>query len=123
MTAADTTRRLYPAPNKKTIAIQRWRFALVKECLGIISMAEGQAVENRALARMVGQDPRALRQMLAIFPQVRIMIDPKGKRGLWYGLNPDGPKFEIPGNVPPPENPVYLVAKSSNALIECEGES
>lgn len=123
MTAAETSRRLYPAPNKKENAEKRWRFSLVKECLGIIAMADGQAVENRALARVVGQDPRALRQTLALFPQIRIMIDPDGKRGLWYGLNPNAPKFEIPGNVPPPTNPICIDGKATEpvCLVHEEG--
>lgn len=120
MTAAETSRKLYPAPNKKTNAEKRWRFALVKECLGIISMAPGMAVENRALATAVGQDPRALRQILQQFPQIRVMICPEGRRGLWYTLNPDAPRFEIPGNLPPPPNPICIDGKPTERITLIE---
>ena len=118
----DHIRRLYSNEASKKKAEQRWRFTLVKECLGIIAMAPGQAVENRALARAVSQDPRALRQMLSRFPQIRILMDPEGRRGLWYSINPECPKFEIPGNRPPPQNPICLDGKSDDKLVLIESE-
>lgn len=120
MTSLETNRMLYPAPARKSLAIRSWRFGLVKECLGIIAMAEGHTVENRALARLVGHDPRGLRQVLERFPQIRILIDPNGKRGMWYALNPNAPKLAIPGNTAPPENPKVIDGKAPERLTFAE---
>lgn len=106
----------FEAWNTKTVATKKWRFALVKEAIGIITLAEGQTVENKALARVLGQDPRALRQTLQMFPQIRCMIDPAGKRGLWYGINPDAPKLAIPGNVPAPAGAIAIQHKQQECL-------
>ena len=99
-----------------------WRFSLVKECIGIITITEGQCVENRALSKMVGHDPRALRNVLQNFEQIRIMIDPNGKRGLWYGLNPDAPKLVIPGNIPLPPGAIAVEHKETERIAFVEGE-
>lgn len=50
------------------------------------------------------------------------MVDPNGKRGLWYSLNPDAPKLKIPDNLPPPPGAVAVETKETERIAFVEGE-
>lgn len=86
------------------------RMDLRLKIFGLISLTQDKCIENCALARAIGMDPRGLRSLLRNDQHFRPVIRESG-RGLWWFINPDHPKLQIDHEAPPAE--VLATGKTS----------
>jgi hypothetical protein len=102
----------------RAAVLDRWRTETRFYAYGIIAATKLQAVENRALSLALGMDPRGLRTIMERDPHFLCKIDPTGRRGLWYAINPEHAPLQLPGHLEPSTVLITTCNRSQVARIE-----